>query len=263
MTTSAGITSLSTAPAFDAGALRSQARRAGLLYTIPGLTVPFALVHVPLAVFVTGDPTATAARMRTARYMIELGMSAELFNCSMMVLAMVALYRLFRRTSEPLALAMVALFLVSLPVQLANLLNYSAALMMTSDSPTLAAFSRPQLDALAYTFMRLHSRGILIAQIFWGLWLIPYGIVIRRSGFIPAWIGIPLLVAGVGYVAHSVTTLFFPHTIPLVSLVMVALGAGELPIMVWLIGWGARRGWKGEVVNRELLPQTAGRKGMG
>jgi hypothetical protein len=227
----------------SANSLRSQARRAGLLYAIPGLTVPFALVYVPRAVFVTGDPTATAAKMRAARFMVELGMGAELINCSMMVLAMLALYRLFRTTSEPLAATMVALFLVSLPLQLGNLLNYSAALMMTSGSPSLAAFSQPQLDALAYTFMRLHSRGIALAQIYWGLWLIPYALVVRRSGFIPAWLGIPLGIAGVAYVAHSITTLFFPQFSNVVSLVMVMLGAGELPMIVWLIGWGARRGW--------------------
>ena len=138
---------------------------------------------------------------------------------------------------------MVALFLVSVPLQLANLLNYAAALMMTSGSPTLGAFSQEQLDALAYTFMRLHSRGIVLAQVYWGLWLIPYGLVVRRSGFIPAWLGIPLLVAGVAYVAHSVTTLFFPQYSGAVSPVALALGTGEVPILAWLIGWGARRDW--------------------
>jgi hypothetical protein len=226
-----------------AGSLRAQARRAGLLYAIPGLTVPFVLLHLPRAVFVSGDPGATAERVRAARWMVELGIGAELVNCSMMVLAMLALYRLFQRTSQPLAAAMVALFLVSVPLQLANLLNSAAALMMTSGSPTLGAFSQQQLDALAYTFMRLHSRGIVLAQVYWGLWLIPYGLVVGRSGFIPAWLGIPLLVAGVGYVAHSVTTLFFPQYSAVVSPVMLALGTGEIPILVWLIGWGARRDW--------------------
>jgi hypothetical protein len=247
MTVTASAISRDHAPYVDgADSIRAQARRAGLLYAIPGLTVPFALLHVPRAIFVSGDPTATAERMRSARWMIELAVGAELVNCSMMVLAMLAFYRLFQRASQPLAAAMVALFLVSVPLQLANLLNYSAALMMTSGSPALAAFSQPQLDALAYTFMRLHSSGIVLAQVFWGLWLIPYGLVVRRSGFIPAWLGIPLLVAGVAYVAHSVTTLFFPEYSRAVSPVMLALGAGELPILVWLIGWGARREWTAE-----------------
>lgn len=223
-----------------AESLRSQARRAGLLYAIPGLTVPFALVYVPRAIFVNGDATATAERMRGAQWLVELGMGAELINCSMMVIAMLALYRLFRRTSEPLAAAMVALFLVALPVQLANLINYAAALMLARGTPALAAFSQPQLDALAYMFLRLHARGIVLAQIYWGLWLIPYSLVVKRSGFVPAWIATPLFVAGIAYVAHSVVTLFFPLYSTVAGPVMVALGAGELPIIVWLVGWGAR-----------------------
>jgi hypothetical protein len=220
---------------------RAEARRAGLLYAIPGLTVPFVLLHLPRLIFVSGDPAATAAHIRGARGLVELGMAAELVNGSMMILAMLALYRLFRWTSEPLAATMVALFLVSIPLQFANLLNHSAALMLTSDSPTLASFTGPQLDALAYTFVRLHSRGIVLAQIFWGLWLIPYGLVIRRSGFIPAWLALPLFVAGAAYVMHSITTLFFPQYASVVSPLMLILGMGELPILVWLIGWGVKR----------------------
>lgn len=223
--------------------LRSQARRAGLLYAAAGFTAPFALLYVPRAIFVHGDAAATADRIRGARWVVELGIAAELLNCTVLVIAMLAFYRLFRRVSEPLAAAMVALFLVSVPLQLANLLAHLAALTFTSGTPTLAAFSNGQLDGLAYTFVELHTRGIQIAQIFWGLWLIPYGLVVRRSGFIPAWLGIPLIVAGVAYVANSVTTLFFPEYARVVSPVMLALGLGEIPILVWLIGWGARREW--------------------
>ena len=91
-------------------------------------------------------------------------------------------------------------------------------------------------------FMRLHSRGIDIAQIYWGLWLIPYGLVVKRSGFIPGWIGIPLIIAGLGYVMISVVSLFFPQYSALLPFLFV-LGAGEFPILVWLIGWGARKDW--------------------
>jgi hypothetical protein len=220
--------------------LRTQARRAGLLYLAAGLGAPFALLYVPRAIMVSGDPTATADHIRAARWVVELGIAAELLNCTLIFFALFALYRLFRGVSQTLAVTMVVLFLLAVPLQLANLLAQIAALMMTSGTPTLAAFSKEQLDALAYTFMRLHARGIDLAQIYWGLWLIPYGLVVRRSGFIPAWLGIPLIVAGVAYVAASVSSLFFPEYSRVVSPVLLALGAGEIPILVWLIGWGAR-----------------------
>ena len=41
-------------------------------------------------------------------------------------------------------------------------------------------------------------------------------------------------------VAASVTSLFFPEYWRVLSPVLLALGAGEIPIVVWLIGWGAR-----------------------
>ena len=244
MTASAVVLSPEQAPRDEASiTLRSQARRAGLLYFAACVTAPFALLYVPGAIFVSGDPAATAERIRGARWLVELGIAGELVNCSLIVVALLALYRLFRPVSEPLAAVMVALFFVAVPLQLANLLPQFAALMMTSGTPTLAAFPKEQLDSLAYTFMRLHARGIQLAQIYWGSWLIPYGLVIRRSGFIPAWLGIPLIAAGVGYVANSIIAMFFPEYTRVLSPVTLALGAGEFPIVVWLIGWGAKREW--------------------
>ena len=241
MTVAAHALSPEQAPPSEASVpLRAQARRAGLLYLAAGITAPFALLYVPNAILVAGNPTATADRIRAARWVVEVGIAAELVNCSLIVVALLALYRLFRGVSQSLAVTMVALFLVSVPLQLANLLTHFAALMLTSGTPTFAAFSKEQLDALTYLFVRLHARGIDLAQIYWGLWLIPYGLVVRRSGFIPAWLGIPLLVAGVAYVAASVTSLFFPEYSRALSPVLLALGAGEIPIVVWLIGWGTR-----------------------
>ena len=243
MTATAGVLTHGLAAGSESNLeLRSRARRAGLLYAGGCIAAPFALLYVPKVVFVSGDAAATADRIRGARGLVELGMAAELFTCSLIVIALIALYRLFRDVSQPLATAMVALFFVAVPLQLANLLNTSAALMLTSGTSMLATFSKEQLDALAYMFMRLHSRGIDIAQIYWGLWLIPYGLVVKRSGFIPGWIGIPLIIAGLGYVMISVVSLFFPQYSALLPFLFV-LGAGEFPILVWLIGWGARKDW--------------------
>ena len=222
--------------------LHTQARRAGLLYLAAGLAAPFALLYVPRAILVSGNPTATADRIRAARWVVELGIAGELVNCSLIVLALLALYRLFRGVSQSLAVTMVVLFLVAVPLQLANLLTSIAALMVTSGTPTLAAFSKEQLDALAYTLVRLHAQGINLTQIYWGLWLVPYGLVVWRSRFIPAWLGMPLILAGVAYVASSLSSLFFPESARVLSPVLLALAGGEIPILVWLIGWGARRG---------------------
>ncbi|MGH7427466.1 MAG: DUF4386 domain-containing protein [Gemmatimonadales bacterium] len=55
---------------------------------------------------------------------------------------------------------------------------------------------KPQLDALAYLFVRQHEQGITVASIFWGLWLFPFGMLVIRSGFIPRVFGVLLMMAG-------------------------------------------------------------------
>jgi hypothetical protein len=220
--------------------LRTRARRAGLLYLVAGVTVPFALLHVPGALFVAGDAAATADRIAASAGLVRMAIASELLHCTLLVIAVLALYRLFRAVSQPLATLMAALILAAVPIQLASAGNYAAALMLTSRASWLGAFTKGQLDALAYMFFRLHAVGLQVAQVFWGAWLFPYGVVAMRSGFIPRWVGAALLVAGVGFVVASAMTLCFPAYWAAVRPVATLLMAGELPMLVWLIGWGAR-----------------------
>ena len=116
----------------------------------------------------------------------------------------------------------------------------SAALVLVSGADFLSVFEKPQLDALAYLFLRLHDQGITVASIFWGLWLFPFGILVIRSGFIPRLLGVLLWIAGVGYAASSFATLVLPRYAPLVSQVAFPLYFGELPIVFWLLIWGVK-----------------------
>ena len=220
--------------------LRIRARRAGLLYLAACASAPFALLYVPGTLFVRGDAAATAERIAASAGLLRIAIAGELLNCTLLFVAVLALYRLFREVSQPLATLMAALILAAVPIQLANLGNYAAVLLLTSKASWLGAFTKEQLDALAYMFFRLHARGLDVVQVFWGAWLFPYGLVAMRSGFIPRWIGAALLVAGIGCVVASATALFFPAYLAAVRPATMLLMAGELPMLVWLIGWGAR-----------------------
>ena len=101
-------------------------------------------------------------------------------------------------------------------------------------------FDAPQRDALAYLFVRLHTQGITVASVFWGLWLFPFGVLVMRSGFIPRALGVLLMVAGCAYVASAGTSLLLPRYAPVVNQFAIVLEAAELPIIFWLLIWGAR-----------------------
>jgi hypothetical protein len=135
---------------------------------------------------------------------------------------------------------MAVLGLMPIPIVFLNVLGEIAALILLSGANFLAVFDKPQLDALAMLFIRLHGQGLQVASIFWGLWLFPFGLLIMRCGFIPKVLGILVIVAGVGYLLGSFTSLILPHPVGILSDIAGILTLGEPPIILWLLIWGAK-----------------------
>ncbi|MBV8209935.1 MAG: DUF4386 domain-containing protein [Burkholderiaceae bacterium] len=199
------------------------------------------LIYVPSKLFVPGDAAATVDHIRASPSLLRLGIASELVSQIALIGAVLVLYRLFKPVDESKARQLVVLgALVSAPILFVNLLNEFAALALTSGAGFLSAFDRRQLDALAYLFVKLHGRGYDVAEVFWGLWLFPFGLLVIRSGFIPRVLGILLLVAGVGYVGDCAVTLLLPQIEDVAGKAMRFLEQGEVPIIFWLLIWGAR-----------------------
>lgn len=219
---------------------KSLARRFGFLYWLAVLPAPFALLYMPNRVFVRGDVSSTADRIRASAGLLRASMMVELWNCVLIIFAALALYRLFQDVDRKLAAMTAVLMWVSVPIELLNLVFAVAPLMLTTSQTFLQAFSKGEVDGLAYLFFRLHAFGIIVAQVFWGLWLLPWGVLAIRSNFIPKWVGVAEFFAGFGYVVASVLTMVAPQLAGVVSPFALALGVGELPMGVWLLICGAR-----------------------
>ena len=221
--------------------IKQQARTAGILYFLVAITAPLGLLYVPSKLIVSGDAAATAENIRASQGLLRFGIASELTHQVIVIFLVLALYRLFKPVSDALAKQLVILgALVSVPIMFVNVLNYLAALALVGDAPYLTVFSGPQRDALAYLFVQLHGAGIDVTSIFWGLWLLPFGILVMRSGFIPRVLGVLLIVAGTGYLVHSYTVLVVPQYVETVSRVALPLELGEIPIVFWLLIWGAK-----------------------
>jgi hypothetical protein len=219
------------------------ARVAGVLYLLMAISAPFGLIYVPSKLIVPGDATATADRVRASEFLLRIGIGSELFHQAVAIFLVLALYRLFKAVNEQHAVLMVILgALVSVPIVFLNVLNETAALVLVSSADFLSVFERPQLDALAYLFVRLHEQGLIVVSIFWGLWLFPLGMLVIRSGFIPRILGVLMMVAGAAYLASSSTSLLLPRYADLVDQFAMVLAFGELPFMFWILIWGMRLG---------------------
>lgn len=218
-----------------------QARVAGFLYLLLALIAPVGLLYVPGKLIVSGNAAATAENIRSSEWLLRVGIASELTHQVIAVFLVLALYRLFKAVNEAHARQLVILgALVSVPIMFVNVLNDIAALTLAGGADFLSVFEQPQRDALAYLFVRLHGQGITVASIFWGLWLFPFGMLVIRSGFIPRALGVLLMIAGVAYLASAFASLVLPRYAPLVSQVALPLEMAEVPIIFWLVIWGAR-----------------------
>ena len=217
------------------------ARIAGLLYLLGGLPAPFSLLYLPSALIVPGNPAATTAKIRASELLLRLGIVIDLYAAIVFIFVALMLYRLLKDVDHHQAVLMVILWVVSVPVTFINALNRLAALILLSGADFLALVPQRELEALAMMFLRLYDHGILVNQIFWGLWLLPFGILVYKSGFIPRILGVFLMIACLAYVTASVTTLLSPPYGPMLSRwMMLPAGLGELSIVLWLLVKGVR-----------------------
>jgi hypothetical protein len=169
-----------------------------------------------------------------------------------------ALYRLLADVNKGWARLMVGFVLVSAAVGFLNVLNYLAGLTVFGGADFLAVMEKPQRDALGMLFLRLHNQGEFINEIFWGVWLLPFGLLVFRSGFLPRFLGIWLIAAGFGWVALSMTALIFPAYYESAFRMAQPLVFGELAILLWLLIKGAKpRTQPAGPIGSEPIPSTA------
>jgi hypothetical protein len=214
---------------------------AGLLYLVVAVVATVGLVYLPRGLIVSGDASATAARIVASELLFRIRIASELVSTTLMLFLVLAIYRLFKGVHEAQARLMVALVAVGVPIAYLLVLNDIAALIVFKSPDFLSVFGKPQLDALGYLFLRIHTQGGPLATIFWGLWLFPFGVLVIRSGFIPRVFGFLLILNSVAYVVNSATLLLVPQYGSIVSrIVIVPELVGELSIIAWLLIRGAR-----------------------
>jgi hypothetical protein len=220
---------------------KKTARIAGLLYLVNGVAGFFSIIYVPGKLIVSENAAATANNILASERLFRLGIVSELICAAEFVFLLWVLYRLLGAVNKTQASLMVILGLVSIPIMFVNALNGIAALALLRGADFLSVFDQPQRQALAMQFLNLHADGFVVAGIFWGLWLFPFGILVYRSRFLPRILGVLLIVACFGYLAQSFTSLLLPSYEDVVyRFAGITLTLGEPAIMLWLLIRGAK-----------------------
>jgi hypothetical protein len=215
-------------------------RFAGLLYVLASIVGFFAMGYVPSKVMVHGNATATASNIAAHEMLFRLGIAGQLIGMVGFIFVALALYGLFKGVNRRYASLMVTLIVVSIPIAFLNEVNSIAALVLVRGADFLSVFDKPQREALAMLFLNLHAHGFDVVEMFWGLWLFPLGMLVYRSRFLPRFLGVWLIFAGVAWVILSLTGIVLPEYQHRVDRYSQPAIIGEIAFMLWLLIKGAR-----------------------
>jgi hypothetical protein len=135
---------------------------------------------------------------------------------------------------------MVALVIVQIPVVFV-MEAFNITSLMILKGELLQTFELSQRQDLAMLFLKINDYGIIALELFWGLWLIPFGHLVYKSRFIPRIFGIFLIIAGIAYIIDSFVTILYPGYSSYLNQPTLLLAAlGELSITLWLLIKGVK-----------------------
>ncbi len=186
------------------------ARIAGVLYLLNGICSAFALLFVYAKVYVPGDAATTARNLLTNSGLVRMGVVADLVQATVWVFLALTLYRLLKPANRGVASAMVVLVAIGAGIVMLNEVFGFEALRVATGAVNLAPLGSAGSNAVALLLVDAQHYGLLIAQIFFGLWLVPLGYLAYKSGWFPKALGVVLILGAVCYIVDMLALFLVP-----------------------------------------------------
>lgn len=220
---------------------KKTARLAGFLYFIVVITGIISLGYVPSQLIVSKDPVATTSNIISHPWLYRWGIISSAVCYIAFLLLPLALYRLLNSVNETAARLMIVLVVVSVPISFINLQHKFEVLNLIERAGALALSG--DIPEQVMLQLKAYSSGILIVQIFWGLWLLPFGWLVYRSGFLPKILGVFLIAGCFGYVIDFIGTVGIPgyNDTSIGNYITKPATLGEISICLFLLIIGVQK----------------------
>ena len=226
------------------------ARIAGVLYLLVGIFGGFAEGFVEPRMYVAGNAATTARNLLANSGLVRLGVVADLFKATDWVFLAMTLYLLLKHVHKSVARAMVILVAIGAGIVSLNTVFEFEGLRAATGAVNLAAFGTAGSNALVLLLLDTQHYGIFIAQIFFGLWLVPLGYLAYKSaGWFPRWLGVLLIVGGACYLVDLLAAFLVPDFGKIPHLLLTIPSAiAEISMVLYLLVIGVRTQKPGEPI---------------
>lgn len=222
-------------------ARRRVGRWAGFFYLAFMATDIFA-IYLERRPVVWSDAAATAHAIKAGEFLFRLGFASEIVAVALFFLAAWALYVLLSPAGKNTALLFLVLNAIGVAEQSQSAVVQFAALPLAQGMGYLSAFSSPQAQALAMMFLHLKGPAYAVSNVMLAAWLFPLGWLILKSGILPKFLGVLLLLDGVSLLVWLLQQILLPGYDKFTSPLFAVMFAAELTLALWLLIFGARPG---------------------
>ncbi len=215
------------------------ARLCGCTYLILILSGIFGLVYVPSTLIDWTNPAITVTNIKGAEFLYRFGILSEILCFLAFIALPLLLYELLKTAGRAAAALMAVCALICIPMAFINIVKKVDVLLLLRDEPYLSAISQDQLHAQIMYLFASFNNGTMIANIFWGAWLFPFGYLVYKSGLLPKILGIFLILGGIGYITEFLLR-FLLSGIQIPWYVSIPGSIGEFGICLWLLIMGVK-----------------------
>jgi hypothetical protein len=220
------------------------ARLSGLAYLAIIVCGIFAQIAVRSALIDWQDAGATADRIRDGEALFRIGILADFIVFGLDIVLAVSFYRLLAPVDRGLALFVLGARLVMSAVLCANLLCQIAALVLLGDTPVSAQLDPSSAEAAALAALSLHNEGYILGLMVFGLHCAGLGVLLFRSGYFPAFLGVLMGLSGLSYLAMGVVHFGLPALGGAGGILLLSAALPEFVFTAWLLFMGLnRRKW--------------------
>jgi hypothetical protein len=186
------------------------ARIAGVLYLLVGIFGGFAEGYLEPTMYVAGNAAATAGNVVANAAIVRLGVVADLLDGTFFIMLALVLYILFQHVRKSMARAMLVFVILAVAITCLSALFEFEGLRVATGVVDMASLGTAGSNAVVLLLLDAQHYGLLIAQIFFGLWLAPLGYLAYKSGWFPTALGILLVAACVSYLVDVLAAFLLP-----------------------------------------------------
>jgi Domain of unknown function (DUF4386) len=217
------------------------ARIAGVLYLLVAITSGFGFAYVIAKVYVAGDAATTARNVVANPGLVRMGVVADLFQATVWIFLAMTLYILLKHVHQNAAREMVVLVAVGAAITCLNDVFQIESVSVATGGSYVAALSTAGSSALVLLLLEIHHYGFLIAQIFFGLWLVPLGYLAYKSAVFPKALGVLLIVGGACYLVGMLAVFLVPDNGEKINtFVTIPSAIAEISMVLYLLVIGVK-----------------------